>query len=231
MSICGKSGSSNVIYKTDLQPASLLSPYTPCKTFLTCTTLWLLPCLVKVVYLRNLVYWYILLIFFTNTSDHEMNRAAFRQALRIVFPGVILGLLGYGTYAYCYILCWTLYHHMGYEAGLALLIVYCILKSLVFIYWAAVVIVGPGRVSGVQPLQIFVRSLYFFLEKVGRLVFEMPSFCHFPRGSVIEGIHIAYSNLAKRACPQSCTCQDTDRSFEPCNGPLQGRFHRPRKEE
>lgn len=99
-----------------------------------------------------------------------MNRAAFRQALRIVFPGVILGLLGYGTYAYCYILCWNLYHHMGYRAGLALMIVYCILKTLVFIYWAAIVIVGPGRVSGVEPLQIFVPGSEVIDEKAQAIV-------------------------------------------------------------
>ncbi|AOW04824.1 Palmitoyltransferase PFA5 [Yarrowia lipolytica] len=99
-----------------------------------------------------------------------MNRAAFRQALRIVFPGVILGLLGYGTYAYCYILCWNLYHHMGYRAGLALLIVYCILKTLVFIYWAAVVIVGPGKVTGVSPLQIFIPGSEVVDEKAQAIV-------------------------------------------------------------
>lgn len=85
-----------------------------------------------------------------------MNRATFRQLLRYIFPGAILGLLGYGTYCYCYILCWTLHHELGYRAGLALMIVYCILTALVLVYWTAVLYFGPGRVSGVAPLQIYV---------------------------------------------------------------------------
>ena len=61
-------------------------------------------------------------------------------------PFIVLGLVGYAIYVYCFIYCWTeVVSFHSRRVGIALICAFCVIMALLFITWAQILIVGPGR--------------------------------------------------------------------------------------
>jgi palmitoyltransferase len=61
-------------------------------------------------------------------------------------PFIILGLVGYAIYVYCFLYCWTeVVSFHSRRVGIALICAFCAILTLLFVTWAQVLVVGPGR--------------------------------------------------------------------------------------
>lgn len=61
-------------------------------------------------------------------------------------PFVVVGLVGYAIYVYCYLYCWKeVVSFHSRSTGIALICVFCVILTLLFATWAQIIVMGPGR--------------------------------------------------------------------------------------
>ncbi|KAL3237528.1 palmitoyltransferase PFA5 [Nakaseomyces bracarensis] len=70
-----------------------------------------------------------------------------------IVPLVILGLIGYGTWAYAQKLCYNrIYKELGHRSTcIGLITICCVLDVVLIVIWVETVLVGPGKLPQVPP--------------------------------------------------------------------------------
>nr|CAO98821.1 palmitoyltransferase [Nakaseomyces delphensis] len=73
-----------------------------------------------------------------------------------IVPLIVLGIIGYGTWAYAHKLCYNqIYRELGHRSTcIGLICICCILDVLLIIIWCETVMVGPGKLPRVPPYMI-----------------------------------------------------------------------------
>lgn len=84
-------------------------------------------------------------------EDDPVKPACSRQRrehiVNKIIPPIIIGLIGYYLYAFCYVVVWRRVERKNRGAAIAILTLSCCLLACVFTYWGAVHIYGPGRIN------------------------------------------------------------------------------------